>query len=311
MSDQVWWYATRAAGLMTWSTAVAAVIVGLLLSTRTVKARTGPWMLDLHRFLGGLSVLFLVAHVLTLSLDSYVDFGLREVFIPGESTWNAEAAAWGIIAMYTLILVEVSSLLRRHISQSVWRTMHWLSVMTAVAGTYHAVLGGTDVGNPMTWIVAGAGSAAVIGLMALRLRRAVGGSDGRASKASEQEALLQEMRDRLNSLPVSDNSPAPEIIHDGAALPQRAPAGPENMTVADPFAPNTRLSHSHAEPFGLGNPPTPAVDVATVPPPPPVPDAIDPITGEPDQAAYTAWLVEWLAYAEQYGEDTPDDPNRA
>ena len=59
MSDQVWWYATRAAGLMTWSTAVAAVIVGLLLSTRTVKARTGPWMLDLHRFLGGLSVLFL------------------------------------------------------------------------------------------------------------------------------------------------------------------------------------------------------------------------------------------------------------
>ena len=79
MSDQVWWYATRAAGLMTWSTACASVIVGLLLSTRIVKNRTGPWLLDLHRFLGGISVIFLIGHMVTLYFDSYVDFGAREL----------------------------------------------------------------------------------------------------------------------------------------------------------------------------------------------------------------------------------------
>ena len=129
MSDQVWWYATRAAGLMTWSTACASVIVGLLLSTRIVKNRTGPWLLDLHRFLGGISVIFLIGHMVTLYFDSYVDFGARELLIPGESTWNAEAAAWGVIAAWTLVIVEVTSILRKRISTSVWRMFHMLSIV--------------------------------------------------------------------------------------------------------------------------------------------------------------------------------------
>ena len=54
-----------------------------------------------------------------------------------------------------------------------------------------------------------------------------------------------------------------------------------------------------------------AVQVAEPPAPPPLPvDAVDPETGEPDEAAYSAWLVEWLAYAEKYGEETPEDPDR-
>ncbi|MEM9465661.1 MAG: ferric reductase-like transmembrane domain-containing protein, partial [Actinomycetota bacterium] len=235
MSDQVWWYATRAAGLMTWSTAMASVIVGLLLSTRAIKSRTGPWMLDLHRFLGGISVLFLVVHVVTLYLDSFVDFGPRELFVPGESTWNTEAAAWGIIAMYALVLVELTSLLRKRMSQSVWRTFHMLSVVTAIAGTYHAILGGSDVDNPLTWVVAGAGSAIVIALVALRLKGAETSGGPRSARANDREALLQEMRDRLETLPIPDDAPMAELLADGATLPRRerggAPGGAAAPTV--------------------------------------------------------------------------------
>ncbi len=237
MNDQVWWYATRAAGLMTWSTAVASVIVGLLLSTRAIKSRTGPWMLDLHRFLGGISVLFLAVHLVTLYFDSFVDFGPREIFIPGESTWNSEAAAWGIIAMYALILVELTSLLRRYISQNVWRTFHMLSVVTAVAGTYHAILGGTDVDNPLTWVVAGAGSAIVIALVALRLKGSEGSRGPRGSRANDREALLQEMRDRLESLPIPADTPVPEFTSDGSTLPRRAPLGQTAEAPADDDSP--------------------------------------------------------------------------
>jgi len=54
--------------------------------------------------------------------------------------------------------------------------------------------------------------------------------------------------------------------------------------------------------------PAPAVPVA----PPELPVAsIDPATGEPDEAAYREWLVEWLAFAEQYGDEAPSDPTRA
>jgi hypothetical protein len=46
--------------------------------------------------------------------------------------------------------------------------------------------------------------------------------------------------------------------------------------------------------------------------PPALPaQAIDPSTGEPDETAYKEWLVEWLAFAEQYGDDAPSDPSRA
>ncbi|GEM_PF-2447644 len=44
--------------------------------------------------------------------------------------------------------------------------------------------------------------------------------------------------------------------------------------------------------------------------PPPLPGAGDSTTDPPDEAAYTAWLVEWLAYAERYGDETPGDPDR-
>jgi hypothetical protein len=33
-------------------------------------------------------------------------------------------------------------------------------------------------------------------------------------------------------------------------------------------------------------------------------------TGEVDKAVYTAWLIEWLAFAEKYGDETPEDPTR-
>ncbi len=181
---------------MTWSTAVAAVIVGLLLSTRVIKNRSGPWLLDLHRFLGGLSLLFLIVHMATLSLDSFVDFGLRELFIPGASAWNPEAAAWGIIAAFTLSLVEVTSLLRTWINPTIWRAVHMMSIVTVAAGSYHALLGGSDVDNPITWIVAGVGAVAIAILVGARLRPGRR-NDRHLVSAPLRRAHLHEVRQRL------------------------------------------------------------------------------------------------------------------
>ena len=98
---------------------------------------------------------------------------------------------------------------------------------------------------------------------------------------------------------------AEPTAHQVEPLPAEAPAVPDAAApVANPFSP------ADPTPQALSvEVPAPAPSAA--PAPPPLPDtAVDPVTGEPDQAAYQAWLVEWLAFAEKYGEETPDDPTR-
>jgi DMSO/TMAO reductase YedYZ heme-binding membrane subunit len=448
VSEQVWWYATRAAGLMTWTTATASVIIGLLLSTRAVKARTGPWFLDLHRFLGGISVVFLIAHVGTLWADSFVDFGAKELFVPGASVWKPEAIAWGIIAAYLLVAIEVSSLLRRRINKHLWRVLHFSSFAAMIGGSYHAYLAGSDVDNPITWVIAGIGSLLVLGLISMRLQRQ-DPEDPNTAQLPDNLAILEEMRRRLEELPIPESTPQPQIsLTPNASLPRRAPisdssstaepdpiatpssaqpvgfgdgafvddpfaavplngdepelgdwakppaADPFGATDVDPFrnnslaatdaapeaAPADTVGRYRARPFtdretwaddgadlfdGLPGDPFEALGVAPMESsvgfpelsplkekhdlfavalpgepdvdfledpfalpiptgqaiqepapnphfePPPLPEAGDSDSGEPDEAAYTQWLKEWLVYAEKYGEEAPEDPSRA
>ena len=92
-------YVARSSGFVTLVLSGAAVVWGLLLSTRIIRDRRLPkWLLDLHRFLGGLSVAGLALHLGALVADSYVHFGVRDLLVPFASSWRPVAVAWGVIA---------------------------------------------------------------------------------------------------------------------------------------------------------------------------------------------------------------------
>ena len=81
MTTQVWWFVARATGIVGWALLAAAVILGLLLSTRLARGRPTPaWLLDMHRFLGGAAVSFTALHLGGLVADSYVHFGLADLW---------------------------------------------------------------------------------------------------------------------------------------------------------------------------------------------------------------------------------------
>ncbi len=166
MNTQTWWYLARAGGIVAWALLSASVLWGLALSTRILGPRPRPnWMLDLHRFLGGLAVTFTGLHVLGLVLDSYVEFGPVEILVPFTGDYRPTAVAWGVIGMYLLLAVEVTSLLRRRLSRRAWRATHLLSFPLFVFATVHGFTAGTDAGagRPLTYAMA-AVTAAVIGL---------------------------------------------------------------------------------------------------------------------------------------------------
>lgn len=148
MNEHIWWYVARATGLVAWALATASVLWGMALSTRALGRRPkAPWLLDLHRYLGGLTVLFVIAHVAALMADSYVDFGPEDVLVPMASTWKPGPVAYGIVATYLLAAIELTSLLRSRISRRAWRGVHMASYAVAALASVHFVAAGTDAAN--------------------------------------------------------------------------------------------------------------------------------------------------------------------
>ncbi len=147
MSSQLMWYAARSSGIVAWTLAAGSVLWGLVLSTDVMRRRSHPgWVLDLHRFLGGAALTFTGVHVVSILLDGYVHFGLVNVLVPFTGTWHPAAVAWGIVGLYALLAVELTSLARRSLSHRVWRRVHFAGFALFAATTIHALTVGTDRG---------------------------------------------------------------------------------------------------------------------------------------------------------------------
>ena len=156
MASHFWWYVARAGGLVAWALVLASCTWGLLHAVRAFGRRPSPsWMLSTHRYLSALAIAFVAVHVVAILADSFVQFSLVDVFVPFVSSWHPVAVAWGIVGMYVLVAVEVTSLVRARLSPKVWRGLHMLSYVLLGLVTIHFLTAGTDVDDllPTTSIV--------------------------------------------------------------------------------------------------------------------------------------------------------------
>jgi len=148
LSSHTWWYVARASGLVAWGMVVASCTWGLLHALRTFGRRPTPaWMLSTHRYLSALTLVFVGVHVVAILADSFVEFGLTDVLVPMASGWHPVAVAWGIVAMYVLVAVEMTSVFRKHVSQPLWRAIHMLSYVLLALVTVHLLTAGTDANH--------------------------------------------------------------------------------------------------------------------------------------------------------------------
>jgi DMSO/TMAO reductase YedYZ heme-binding membrane subunit len=146
MTSQITWYVARSSGLVAWALVVTTIVWGMLLATRVLGRRPTPaWLLSLHRFLGALAVAFVGVHVGAILLDTYTNFSLVNVLVPFTGTWHPVAVAWGIVAMYLLVAIEVTSLLRHRMSNKSWRAVHITAYAVFALSTVHMLTAGTDV----------------------------------------------------------------------------------------------------------------------------------------------------------------------
>ena len=155
VNEHLFWYLSRASGIVGWVLITVAVIWGVVLSTGILRDRDRPgWVLDLHRMLGGLAFAVLVVHVGALLFDPVVPFSVSDALVPFASAWKPWAVAFGIVGFYLLILIELSSFARSKMSLRTWRAIHMSAWAVALLGAIHAGLGGTDVSNRVYRIAA-------------------------------------------------------------------------------------------------------------------------------------------------------------
>jgi predicted ferric reductase len=170
VNPQVWWYVARASGIIAWLLLTASVIWGIVLSTDAFPTRRRPaWLLDLHRWLGGLTVAFVAAHLAALVADSFVHFDLVDLAIPYASQWRPGAVALGVVATWLLVAVELTSLAMRRLPRKLWRAVHLTSYVVFWLAGFHVALAGTDTTNRLYQLTAAASIAAVVWALAYRL----------------------------------------------------------------------------------------------------------------------------------------------
>jgi predicted ferric reductase len=170
MKSQLAWYVARASGLVGWTLLTASVMWGLSISTKVLKGRPRPaWLLDLHRYLGGLATIFVGVHVIGIVADTYVHFGLASVLVPLASRWHPVAVAWGIIGMYLLAAVQITSMVRTRLPKRLWRAIHFASFPLFAVSTIHALTAGTDAKAWAFQLVVVLAVIAVVALTGLRV----------------------------------------------------------------------------------------------------------------------------------------------
>ncbi len=148
VNAKFWWYVARSAGLVAWAMLALSIAFGLVLSSRAFGRRTNPaWTLAVHRFLGAMGLVFTGIHLLGLLADDYVQFSIGDLLIPGSSPWRPGAVAWGVVSLYILLAIQITSWAMRYLPRRWWRTVHWSAPVLFVTASIHSVQAGTDVGR--------------------------------------------------------------------------------------------------------------------------------------------------------------------
>ena len=159
------WILLRAAGIGAYVMLFLSVAWGLLATTSIVTKRVSkPSSTLFHQFTATVGVVLLAVHVVLLVVDTYMPFAPLDVLVPLHSTFRPLAITAGVLGMYGMVIVLVTSWLRKPIGTKVWRAIHLLAVPAFTLALAHGVFAGTDTERWWMW-----GMYALTGLFVLFL----------------------------------------------------------------------------------------------------------------------------------------------
>lgn len=180
------WYLSRATGVISILLMTAVMVLGLFLSGARRSAGNRTTIVQaVHRSMALGMLTFLVMHIATAIIDTYVHISLVAAVLPFASSYSRFAVGLGTLGLDILAAVVVTSLLRRRIKERVWRLVHRSSFVMWPLTLWHGIAMSTGNEPMLRFITIGCG---VIGTAAVLWRLAGTHHDS----ARRREILRQE-----------------------------------------------------------------------------------------------------------------------
>ena len=131
-------------GLGAVGAATLNLLLGLLIALRYSPVRSWPHrklnIFGLHQWTAYAAVALTLAHPTVLLWLRVPQFRLFDLLIPVHSPLQPKINLAGAVALYLLLVILVSSLLRQRIGRPLWRRLHYLAFPSAALIFLHSVL---------------------------------------------------------------------------------------------------------------------------------------------------------------------------
>ncbi len=170
------------------------LLLGLLMAMRYSPVRLWPHrrvnLFALHQWTAYLAVALTLTHPLVLLFLKTPHFGWPDILFPIHSPLQPKLNLAGATALYLLVLVLISSLLRTRIGRPLWRRLHYLVFPSAILLFLHSILTDPNLKDGHPDLLDGGKvfveAAALLSLIAIAVRVRLRGRGLRAPSADRE-----------------------------------------------------------------------------------------------------------------------------
>lgn len=185
--DLALWYLGRGTGVIALMMFTLALVLGII--TRSGRSPFGIGRFgatDLHRTASLTGTGLLAVHVGSLLFDPYAQLRLVDIVLPFSGVYRPVYLGLGTLALDAIVVVVVSSLLRRRLGPRAFRGLHWTAYALWPLAMAHVLGIGTDMTS--LWLRALAAVCAVVVVWAVGWRLSEGYADRGISRVTRRTA---------------------------------------------------------------------------------------------------------------------------
>jgi sulfoxide reductase heme-binding subunit YedZ len=161
LSSEALWALGRGNGIVALAFMTLSVSLGIATrSARPLFALPRFGVADVHRFVALAATLLVALHMWLLLLDPYAKLRLIDFVVPFIGAYRPLWQGLGTVAVELLLVVIITSLLRRRLGLRAFRAVHWTTYLLWPIALAHSLGNGTDAHR--IWFLGFAGACTLL-----------------------------------------------------------------------------------------------------------------------------------------------------